>query len=776
VDHSTPGIAADVAATTMLNLVAKQHRIDVTRLEVTLAELVIFHDGAVWGRPGTGRLAWHLVISDRRGIREQLFVDADDGRLLEQIDLVERIQRVIYEDTTNNVVWQEGDPRPYSGSGPDRDVEINNLIDVAEQTYDTFRHLSGGTFLSWDGNDRTMRSYLNRPGMSCPNAYFNGSSTSFCPGTATDDVVAHEWVHGYTQETHGLVYAWQSGALNESYSDVFGEVVDLLYDSGTDFPSTVRAPDSCSAATGHDEPELIVVEPSSVAGSREVGSATFNPPPPWSVTATVEIADDGVGFANDACDPMVGFTPGNIALITMANCGDRFLTPVINAEAAGAVGAIVVNPSNDALIDMTGVGTLAIPAVFAGKTDGNAIRDALAGGTVTVTLRSSGDGSLRWLVSEDSAAFGGAIRDMWNPGCLNDPGQVLSSSYFCGDGDNGGVHTNSGVPNRAFALLVDGGELDGIQIDGIGLTRAAHIYWRAMSVYQFPLSDFRDHADLLATSCQDLIGAPLNDLLTGEISGETISPEHCAAVADAMTATQMRQWPTQCGFDTILDPDPPERSDPITVFEETFTSDPGTWTLSNEGVYGEYVPRDWRWTESVPDGGDGGAFYAINSPTIGNCRPGIDDQSGVMHLDSPVIELPIASRPVLVFDHYVATEERLDGGNLKISVNGGAFVPVPYEAFLFNPYNGALLPAQWNDNPMAGERVFAGTDETTYRGSWGQSQVDLSGLARGGDSIILRFDFGTDGCNGQDGWYVDNVRLSMTFNDRSGGRRVTPSP
>ncbi len=28
--------------------------------------------------------------------------------------------------------------------------------------------------------------------------------------------------------THGLIYAFQSGALNESYSDIFGETVDLL--------------------------------------------------------------------------------------------------------------------------------------------------------------------------------------------------------------------------------------------------------------------------------------------------------------------------------------------------------------------------------------------------------------------------------------------------------------------------------------------------------------------------------------------------------------------
>ncbi len=112
-------------------------------------------------------------------------------------------KRMVYENSGSNLVWQEGDPVPYIGSDPFNDQEINNLISVAEQTYTTFANISGGTFLSYTGNDSTMRSYYDRDRMECPNAYFNGSSTSFCIGTATDDVIAHEWTHGYTQETHG---------------------------------------------------------------------------------------------------------------------------------------------------------------------------------------------------------------------------------------------------------------------------------------------------------------------------------------------------------------------------------------------------------------------------------------------------------------------------------------------------------------------------------------------------------------------------------------------
>jgi Zn-dependent metalloprotease len=775
IEDTRPALKRDEAARIARTLVAKQHGIDASELNATEPELTVFHDGIIWGRSGDYHLTWKLEVANEHSIREHLFIDATTGRVLNQIDGIEHINRSVYEYNGANLVWREGDPLPYSGSGDSRDVEINNLIEVAKQTHRTYYNLSGGTYLSWTGNDGPMRSFYDREGMSCPNAYFNGSSTSFCVGSATDDVIAHEWTHGYTQETHGLVYQWQPGALNEAYSDIFGEVVDLLYDSGSDEPSGIREANTCSAATSLEAPVFQVQQPSSIAGPMPVLSATFNPPPPWSASGTVELADDGVGNGNDACDPLVGFTPGNIALVTMGACPDRFVTPVGNAEAAGAAGVIVVNPLNDNLVNMTGGGQLGIPSVFLGRSDGDVLRDALDQGVV-VSMSGGGDGSRRWLVAEDSSAFGGAIRDMWNPSCLGDPDRVGSANYYCGEGDNGGVHINSGVPNHAFALLVDGGEFNGVVVPAIGLTRATQIYWRAMTVYQFPLSDLRDHADALAASCNDLIGASLPDPLTGLPSTVVIDPDHCSAIEAAMTATEMRQWPSQCNFDTILDPDAPLQPGRLEVFSATFDSAPSDWLLSNEGVYAEYRPRDWQWTETVPEGGDGGAFYAINSQEIGDCRPGIDDQSGVMHLDSPPIELPLAVRPWLFFDHYVATEERVDGGNIKISVNGGPFELVPSEAFLFNPYNDVLREPQWNDNPIAGETAFVGTDATTYRGSWGRSQVDLGAMVRGGDTIVLRFDFGTDGCNGQDGWYIDNVVLSMEPRTREGGIRATSGP
>jgi bacillolysin len=47
------------------------------------------------------------------------------------------------------------------------------------------------------------------------------------------DVIAHELTHGVTEKTSDLVYKDQSGALNESFSDIFGVIINNWYTSGS---------------------------------------------------------------------------------------------------------------------------------------------------------------------------------------------------------------------------------------------------------------------------------------------------------------------------------------------------------------------------------------------------------------------------------------------------------------------------------------------------------------------------------------------------------------
>ena len=189
----------------------------------------------------------------------------------------------------------------------------------------------------------------------------------------------------------------------------------------------------------------------------------------------------------------------------------------------------------------------------------------------------------------------------------------------------------------------------------------------------------------------------------------------------------------------------------------------------------------------LPAGRDGGALFAVNNSFIGNCEPNDDDQSGVLMAESPTIHLPASATSLyMVFDHYVATEPGWDGGNVKLSVNGGEFELVPASAFAFNPYNDAIILSTTdneqnevpNPNPLAGEPAYTGADEGSVEGSWGQTQIDLESLASPGDSIRVRFDFGNDGCSGAEGWYIAELQVvaggQPTMSVLRPSRRISP--
>ena len=145
------------------------------------------------------------------------------------------------------------------------------------------------------------------------------------------------------------------------------------------------------------------------------------------------------------------------------------------------------------------------------------------------------------------------------------------------------------------------------------------------------------------------------------------------------------------------------------------------------------------------------------------CTTAVGSQAGVLHLFSPVVTVAKSGTLArMSFDHWVATEAGWDGGNLKISVNGGPYVQISDADILFNPYNATLFPPTaptFSDNPMAGQRAWSGTDGGSNDGSWGRTLVDLTPYAGPGSKVQLRFDLGSDFCSGAFGWYVDDVNV-----------------
>jgi Zn-dependent metalloprotease len=748
-----------------LNWVASEN--DGANLAVRGSQLLIFRAGLAKGVPGKNHLAYEVEVGNGIDVREFVYVDAHTGKFIDQISgIADALFRRAYDGMALPFVppsypgmpfWSEGDPLPTT------EPEADNMIVASKETYDVFANAFGRD--SYDGAGRSMDSIFNR-GYGCPNASWNGFFISFCAGLTTDDITGHEWGHAYTEFTDDLIYQWQPGALNESYSDVVGETVDRINGRDDLVAPNGRTDGSCSIYDGAPPPTLTVND-GSAAGSYFVTASVNEPPPPFTVgPLPMAVADPA-----DGCGLIVSDVAGKIAIIDWsvngapAQCGS--FTRATNAVAAGAAGIIFVAPAGGRL----NLGSRPdIASVQVSNADGATIKAGLAA-SATMDFTVGADDSYSWLMGEDASSLGlsGALRDMWNPGCFGDPGKVSDEVYHCAASDAGGVHSNSGIPNHAFALLVDGGNYNGQSVNAIGLTKSNHIAYRAKTHYQGPVSDFVAHADALEQSCDDLIGTNLESLLDGSPSGEMITAADCAEVAKAILAVELRTPPSQCSFQPLLAQNPPKLcpagSEMKNIFEDEFEKRNKGWTVSRDGTTPDFTPRDWTRVSDLPDDRAGKAYFGAD-PVIGTCGPG-GDESAVLHLDSPKIKVRIngndnKQKPELrmAFDHWVATEIGWDGGNLKISVNGGPWTLVDFTDFVYNSYNVLLFSAaQGNTNPIAGEQAFSGTDGGAVDGSWGRSVINLQPYALPGDEIQLRFDIGTDGCNGAFGWYVDNVNV-----------------
>ena len=414
------------------------------------------------------------------------------------------------------------------------------------------------------------------------------------------------------------------------------------------------------------------------------------------------------------------------------------------------------------------------------------------GENLSVRTTTACSGSLRWKVGEDATSFGGAIRDMWNPNCNGDPAKVLdAANYYCGTADSGGVHTNSCVTNHLYALLVDGGTYNGYTMTGMGFVKAAHLWWRAQKNYLTATSDFANFADALEASANDLIGVNLQGMSTtgtpAGLTGLSITSADVQNVKNGILAVQLRTSPaTQCNYTPLLAQSAPSLCASATnnpLFKEDWENGLGNWTVTNVPTKpSTWEARDWTIKSNLPKSRPGKAIFAID-PINGDCASNL--QNGILRLESPTITMPTftSGKYEMAFNHYVATESTWDGGNIKYSLNEGSWTLVPVTAFTYNGYNSTLDGTSSNDNPLKGQRAFTGTDGGSLGGSWGQSVIDLSKLGvTSGSKIKFRFEMGTDGCNGVEGWYLDELyvyncsTLAVEDVNKQNGISVFPNP
>ncbi|MCX6050825.1 MAG: M4 family metallopeptidase [Chloroflexi bacterium] len=320
------------------------------------SSLMLFNAGLLSDQPSASYLTYRVRVDSETqpDQAEWVFIDASTGEV--------RFSYSAIDDSRNRSTYNLKHGTTYSSATLARTesqaavtsapscttADINNAHNYAGNTYDFYFNRFGRD--SYDNAGAALKSYVCY-GTNYQNAFWDGAKMTYGNGfAAADDVVAHELSHAVTERTSNLVYSNQSGALNESFSDIFGEAVDLTNNSGTD--------------------------------------------------------------------------------------------------------------------------------------------------TTTV----------RWDMGEDIPGIG-AIRDMLDPTRFGDPDSTTSTNMYCGTADSGGVHTNSGVPNKAFALMVDGGTFNGVTIASIGIDKAVQIEYRANTRYLSSAAKFLDDYNALNQSCTDLYGA-----------------------------------------------------------------------------------------------------------------------------------------------------------------------------------------------------------------------------------------------------------------------------
>jgi len=142
--------------------------------------------------------------------------------------------RIVYSanfqaNLPGTIVRQEGSP-------PTGDHATDEAYDGAGATYDLYWNAFQRN--SIDDNGMKMVSTVHYQ-KSYDNAFWNGEQMVYGDGdedlptnqrlfnrfTIAIDVIGHELTHGVTQYSSNLTYLNQSGALNESFSDVFGSLV-----------------------------------------------------------------------------------------------------------------------------------------------------------------------------------------------------------------------------------------------------------------------------------------------------------------------------------------------------------------------------------------------------------------------------------------------------------------------------------------------------------------------------------------------------------------------
>lgn len=228
---------------------------------VSKPELFVFAPG-----DRAPRLAWRIEVEVSETSRWLVVIDAVNGARLLAYDQVMHAQasgsgRDLSGVTRKLDLWREG--KTFYLADANRGIfvfDLKNQDDPARalavisrnpaswspaeavsaafglsRAYDYFLEVHGRGFLDAKGGD--LHAYV-RYGRGVSNALWNGKAILFGDGgpyAGALDMVGHELTHAITQHSAQLIYQDQSGALNEAFSDIFGQAVEARIEGRADW-------------------------------------------------------------------------------------------------------------------------------------------------------------------------------------------------------------------------------------------------------------------------------------------------------------------------------------------------------------------------------------------------------------------------------------------------------------------------------------------------------------------------------------------------------------
>jgi Zn-dependent metalloprotease len=191
--------------------------------------LVVYVDAG-----GRATLTWSVSITTAAPLGQWLyFVNARRALVVHRIDQVESVKhRQTYTadnstDIPGRLLVDEGERS--------RDEIAQAAHDGAGVVYDYYANTFKRDAIDGQGGAMVSTVHFGSDPEDAENAAWVGEAQQmiygdggriFQPLAYGLDVVGHEFTHGIIDSTAGLVYEGQSGALNESYADVFGAMID----------------------------------------------------------------------------------------------------------------------------------------------------------------------------------------------------------------------------------------------------------------------------------------------------------------------------------------------------------------------------------------------------------------------------------------------------------------------------------------------------------------------------------------------------------------------